>query len=93
MNNRKQPTEFTKNVKQGKNGNETLNIVKTPNVNLVKKPVGPVAEVKETPIKEQNIQARMHNVMEIKDRATSTSKRRFKPLKMQRAEPIEKKKD
>jgi len=90
MSNRKQPTEFTKNVKQGKNGNETLNIVKTPNVNLVKKPVGPVAEVKETPIKEQNIQARMHNVMEIKDRVTSTSERRPKTLKTQRAERIEK---
>ena len=87
MSNRKQPEEFTKNVKQGKNGSENLSMLNTPNVNLVKKQVGPVAEVKETPVKEQNIQTRMYNVMEIKDRETSTSKRRFKPLKSQRPEP------
>ena len=86
MSNRKQPTEFTKNVKQGKNGNETLNIVKTPNVNLVKKPVGPVAEKTSINVKEENTRIRMRNMMEIKDRATSTSKRRPKPLEMQMPE-------
>ena len=58
MSNRKQPTEFTKNVKQGKNGNETLNIVKTPNVNLVKKPVGPVATKKPFDYKKQSKEIR-----------------------------------
>ena len=58
MSNRKQPTEFTKNVKQGKNGNETLNIVKTPNVNLVKKPVGPVATKKPFDYKKQSEEIR-----------------------------------
>ena len=37
MSNRKQPPEFTKNVKQGENGSDSLKIVKTPNVNVVMK--------------------------------------------------------
>lgn len=37
MSNRKQPEEFTKNVKQGENGSDTLKVVKTPNVNVVMK--------------------------------------------------------
>ena len=54
-----------------------------------KKPVGPVATEKKTSVKEHNVKARMHNVMEIKDRETSPSSRRPKPQKIQMFEPVE----
>ena len=54
-----------------------------------KKPVGPVAEEKEISAKEHNVKARMHNVMEYKDRETSPPTRRPKTLKSQISEPFE----
>ena len=54
MSNRKQPEELTKNVKQGKNGSENLSMLNTPNVNLVKKQVGPVATKKPFDYKKQS---------------------------------------
>lgn len=42
-------------------------------VKFEKKPTGPRAEKKEESIKDYNTRARMHNTMEIKDRATNPS--------------------
>jgi|TARA_R100000482_G_C5055481_1_gene114652 hypothetical protein len=54
MSNRNQPKEFTTNVKKGKNGSENLSMLNTPNVNLVKKQVGPVATKKPFDYKKQS---------------------------------------